>query len=379
MKQKVYITRLSKYLPNDPVENSDMEIFLGLINGKPSVAKSLVLRSNGIKRRYYALDREGCATHTNVSMAARAVAALCRDGFSPPDIELIAAGTASPEQIMPSHGVMVHGEVGGANAETVSFAGSCCTGIQALKYAWLSILSGDKNNAVCVASERLSAWMRQSYFESEAEIIAKLEKKPILAFEKDFLRWMLSDGAAAALLKPEPDPGVLSLAVDWVELCSYAHVRKACMYAGAERNGNGDLTGWASLGEKEWLERSVFALKQDARYLDGSITELGLDFLNGIVKKRGLDVSRIDWFLPHLSSMYFKNKIIEALAKGGYSIPEEKWFVNLPSVGNVASASCFLALEELYGSGRLKKGDTILCMVPESARFSYGYCHLTVC
>jgi 3-oxoacyl-[acyl-carrier-protein] synthase-3 len=36
-------------------------------------------------------------------------------------------------------------------------------------------------------------------------------------------------------------------------------------------------------------------------------------------------------------------------------------------------------LDELNRSGRVKKGDRILLMVPESARFSYAYALLTVC
>jgi 3-oxoacyl-[acyl-carrier-protein] synthase-3 len=46
-------------------------------------------------------------------------------------------------------------------------------------------------------------------------------------------------------------------------------------------------------------------------------------------------------------------------------------------VGNVGAASAHLMLEELLNSGRVKKGDTVLVMVPESARFNYGYILLT--
>ena len=59
-------------------------------------------------------------------------------------------------------------------------------------------------------------------------------------------------------------------------------------------------------------------------------------------------------------------------------IPEEKWFLNLPHVGNIGSASAFAMIEELMYSGRLKKGQKLLLMIPESARFSYCYCMLTV-
>ena len=38
-----------------------------------------------------------------------------------------------------------------------------------------------------------------------------------------------------------------------------------------------------------------------------------------------------------------------------------------------------LMINELFNSGRLKKGEKILLLVPESARFSYMYAMLTVC
>ncbi|KAA6333798.1 3-oxoacyl-[acyl-carrier-protein] synthase 3 [termite gut metagenome] len=380
MNNQVYITRISKFLPNAPVSNDEMEAYLGMINGQPSRARRIILKSNGIKSRYYALDTTGRVTHTNVEMAANAVKALYGQGFSANDMELLAAGTASPEQLLPSHGVMIHGKLEGAkNAEVVSFAGSCCTGIQALKYGWMSLLTGAKNNAVCVASERPSPWMQAKYFDGETEKLQQLEKHPILAFEKDFLRWMLSDGAAALLLQTEPAKEGLSFRVEWIDLCSYAHIRESCMYAGAEKDENGELRGWASFPEKEWLSKSIFSLKQDARQLGENITQLGGQFFKEVAEKRKLKTEDIDWFLPHLSSMFFKDKVREELDAMGYPIPEEKWFVNLPTVGNVGSAANFLMLEELYRVGKLQKQQKILLMTPESARFSYGYCLLTVC
>jgi 3-oxoacyl-[acyl-carrier-protein] synthase-3 len=66
-----------------------------------------------------------------------------------------------------------------------------------------------------------------------------------------------------------------------------------------------------------------------------------------------------------------------SIAKIGMNIPYEKWFINLDRVGNVGSASIYLALDELMNSGKLKKGDRILLSVPESGRFSYAYAYLT--
>jgi 3-oxoacyl-[acyl-carrier-protein] synthase-3 len=59
-------------------------------------------------------------------------------------------------------------------------------------------------------------------------------------------------------------------------------------------------------------------------------------------------------------------------------IPEERWFTNLAAKGNTGSASFYIMLEELFASGRLRKGERILGFIPESGRFSVGWMLLTV-
>lgn len=376
----VYITKTASFLPNEPVSNSEIETFLGMIGGKPSKAQHLILRNNQIKTRYYALDKEQNVTHTAYDMAIRAIEKLYGNGVNADTIELVAAGTTSQEMIMPSHAVQIHGEMGGTkNIEVVSFAGSCCSGIHALKYGYLSVASGEKKNAIALASERLSAWMKSSYFKEEYESLSKLIEDPIIAFEKDFLRFMLSDGAGAVLLKDEPNKDGLSLKIEWIELTSYANTLPTCMYAGAEHDSDGNLLGWTRFSEEEWTSKSLFSIKQDTKLLGNNIIKYGGKFLLEVAGKRNLKTEDIDWFLPHLSSMYFRSKIFQELESLGFLIPEEKWFLNLPHVGNVAAASAFLMLDELFRSGKLKKGEKILVMVPESARFSFAFVYLTVC
>jgi 3-oxoacyl-[acyl-carrier-protein] synthase-3 len=296
------------------------------------------------------------------------------------DIDLIACGTSSPEQLLPSHGVMVRGELGGErNIEAASFAGSCCTGIQAMRYAYMSILTGSAKNAVCCGSERMSAMMTARNFEKETELFSQIEQRPMLAFEKEFLRWMLSDGGAALLLQDKPSDGALSLHIDWIEITSYAHEVETCMYAGGEKYKDGRFAGWSMFPESEWLTKSLFSMKQDTRVLGKNIVQLGGRYLMELTKKRNFSADDIDWFLPHLSSMFFKGPIKDELLKNGFDIPEEKWFLNLPEIGNIGSASPFAMIEELLYSGKLQKGEKLLLMIPESARFSYSYCMLTIC
>jgi 3-oxoacyl-[acyl-carrier-protein] synthase-3 len=377
LSKEVYITRLSKFLPNDPISNEEMENYLGLIHDKPSKARNIVLKSNGIKKRYYALDAGGNSTHSNAELAALAVRGLCDGNFSLDEIEVLACGTTSPDQLLPSHASMVHGLLKTRPMETASFSGSCGTGMQALKFACLSIRSGEVSKAVCTGSERTSIWMLSKNFEEETKKLAALNENPIIAFEKDFLRWMLSDGAGAALLCDKP-LGDLSLKIEWIENRSYANELSACMYMGADRMENNHLKGWAELSQKEWLEKSIFSLRQDVKILGQNIVPYGTKFLSEIIVKRSFDISTLDYFLPHLSSEFFRKKIGDELEKYDISIPEQKWFTNLSQVGNIGSGSIFVMLEELFCSGKLHKGSKLLLMIPESSRFLYSYCLLSV-
>ncbi len=378
MPEEVFVTNITKYLPNNPVSNDEMEDYLGVINNRPSRARRIVLRNNGIVNRYYALEKGGKPTHNNAQLAAEAVKLLFNGRFKREDVQLLACGTASPDQIMPSHASMVHGLLDIPSIEIASFAGSCCASMQALKFGCLSVLSGNTRNAVCTGSEILSHWMLSKYFEKENENESRLKDNPLLVFEKEFLRWMLSDGAGAILLENKP-AGDLPLRVEWVDIRSYANTMETCMYAGADKNEKGELLGWYRFDAEDWLNRSIFSMKQDTRMLGEYIVKMGGRFLKEIITARNFDVRTIDYFLPHLSSEFFREHIYNELMKLEIAIPKEKWFTNLSTVGNVATVSFILMLEELMRTRELKPGQKILIQVPESARFTYAYALLTVC
>jgi 3-oxoacyl-[acyl-carrier-protein] synthase III len=380
MTQSVYINRIAKYLPGEPVGNEEMEDYLGLVNMKKSRSKAITLRHNKITNRFYANDKQGKSLYSNAELTAEAIKKLTFDGFSIQDIELLTSGTTSPDQMLPAHGVMVHGLLENARSiETISFSGGCCASMNALKYAYMSILTGNTSNAVTTGSEKLGTILSSSKFEEEVSKLKEVENNPIIALEKDFLRWMLSDGAAAALLSDKPNPNGISLRIEWIEISSFANESDTCMYMGADKDENGNFQGWSVHKPKEWLDKSVFSLKQDTRILEKNITRLGGIKYQQVLEKRKLHPNDVDYFLPHISSEYFREKLFDEMKKLNLEIPQERWFTNLTHVGNIGSASIFIALEELLSSGKLKKGEKLLLSVPESARFSYAYALLTVC
>ncbi len=376
MNSNVYINRIASFFPNEAISNEEMEDYLGRIGGKDSRVKPIILKQNGITSRYYALDKNQRITHSNAQLASEAIKKLFENENDLHEIELMACGTSSPDQILPSHASMVHGLTFQHSIELYSLSGVCLTGITALKSVFMSIKTGNTSNGICCASELASASFLSRFYEKEYDNLSELEKKPHLAFDKDFLRYMLSDGASALYLSNTPKDDN-SLKIDWIELKSYANMHPACMYMGADADEYGNLVSWKEFTEEELMKKSVLACKQNVKLLNENIVERFVDAIEWALSKHNTNPESIKYVIPHISSMYFYHKLEEELIRRNINLPSSKWFTNLTWVGNVGSVAPFAGLDELLKTKSLEKGDQILLLVPESGRFSFGIALLT--
>jgi 3-oxoacyl-[acyl-carrier-protein] synthase-3 len=376
----VFINDVSAFLPNLPVNNDAIEVVLGKVRGTASKAKRLVLKSNQITQRYYALNPEsGRLTHTNAQLTAEAVRRLRPyDGYTPGDIQCLSCGTTSPDLLFPGHALMVQGELGIPACEAVTTSGICLSGVTAFKYACLNVAAGVTGNAVATGSELASSYMRAQFLTPFYDGVDDLERRPVRALDADFLRWMLSDGAGAVFLSTCKRTDGLSLKVAWVDVISYAGLLETCMYGGGMKRADGSMVGWR---QTEALEPKAlphrFSVRQDIDLLDVEIVRTMGAALSQVVKKHRLRPDQVDWFLPHYSSAYFRPKFYDEMKRIGFEVPDGKWFSNLSEKGNTGSAAIFIILEELFHSDRLRPGQNLLCFIPESGRFSHGFVWLT--
>lgn len=378
----IYINDIASFLPNAPVENDHIEDVLGRIDNIASRTKKRILSNNKIVTRHYALDPlTGQSTHNNAELTAEAVRRLRPTAdFSPAGIECLCCGTSSPDLLMPGHGVMVAGELGLPPCDVVTTAGICLAGMTALKYACMNVASGTVANAVATGSELASSFMRAGFFSVEGKIEADVKKKPVLGFDADFLRWMLSDGAGAAYVSGQKNPAGLCYRVEWIEIRSYAGELATCMYAGGKKMDEGRVQGWRQLPSSlEAAAANYFAVRQDVKLLDEHIVSTAMArALPEIAAKHRLRPEGIHWYLPHYSSDYFRDKFYQGMKESAFEIPYEKWFTNLYEVGNIGSASIYLLMQGLMRSGKLRDGDKVLCFIPESGRFSHCFMLLSV-
>jgi 3-oxoacyl-[acyl-carrier-protein] synthase-3 len=404
-RRDAYIVATGAFLPGNPIDNEGAEQILGSISRFGSKARRIVQRNNGIQQRHYALDPQTRQpTHTNAQLTAQAIRSLghiprnpsaSRHAASLQAVDLLSCGTSSPDQMIPAHASMVQGELGMGPCAVNTAAGVCLSGINALKLAHLSVMCGDIDRAIVAGSEMVSAHLRKERYETtEAsrshplrphpleteEGLERLIAEPEIGFANEFLRWSLSDGAGACLVDHVPAREGLSLRIDWIDLFSYAHELPTCMYMGAVCDENNSLRGWPSffsLGEA--AQSGALLCGQDAKLLARNIVTTCIDAaLGAVAKRRALETSKCAWLLPHYSSEFFRADLHDGMERIGCGIPYERWFTNLTRCGNTGSASIFVMLDELCRSGRLEVGQSILCFVPESARFSVGWMHLTV-
>ncbi len=375
-----YLNGWGAYLPNEGVSNDEIEDVLGAVGGRASRMKDVILARNGIQTRYYGIDRKtGFASHTNAQLTASAIESLMnRHGIQKEQVGLLACGTSSPDQWIPNHAAMVQGVLGLPACEIASTSGVCCSGMTALKYACNAVSADSNLNAIVAGSELASGSLKAAHFRYQLE--ARADHNPYLSFENEFLRWMLSDGAGAVLVQSQPHTTALSLRVEWIDIVSFAGELEPCMYAGAIKRPDGSLEGWRdAIDSNTMLRLGYLNLSQDARVLERTVIPVAFrKSLERIIHKYGVPASQIDWLLPHMSSEFFRQPIADTLRDLDFDVPQERWFTNLATKGNTGSASIFIMLEELALSGRLKSGEHIVCVVPESARFTFAYMYLTV-
>ena len=123
-------------------------------------------------------------------------------------------------------------------------------------------------------------------------------------------------------------------------------------YRGEDRNGNGIIETVILKGEQG---------HQDAEIRTSEVVQT---FLTNNFKLDILITEVANWK---------RDEAYEKMKNAGCDIPQEKWFTNLQAKGNTGSASIYVMMEELFNSGKLKKGDKLLCYIPESGRFSTAF------
>ena len=172
--------------------------------------------------------------------------------------------------------------------EISTSAGICSSGMMALKNAYMQVAISEKRNAISVASELPSRIFKSTRYDE----MGLLDEDGSLPLEAAFLRYMLSDGAGAAVIENAPAASGISLRIDWISLRSFANTQKTCMYGGS--NSNPATKGWMDYPTAAAAEADgALVLRQDLSLLPHLIS-LGADEWERLSKLGKFDVGHAD-------------------------------------------------------------------------------------
>lgn len=300
------------------------------IDARTGMAGGWTSRRTGVETRHHV----GCETAPGMGAAALRDAMARTVGYDVvPDLLIGASGT--PHQPIPCTAAMVAGELGWSEVACFDLNATCLSFVAALQVAAGMFATGQYRRIAIVSTEIASKGLNW--------------KQPEAA-------GLMGDGAAAAVLEPDPDgeSALLRWAMEtWPEGAAHTEIR-----------GGGSRIPAIAHRPGENSEDFLF-------HMDGpAVFKLAAEkigrFVDGLI---GTDANRwdgIDWVVPHQASVSGLRRLGRRLG-----IPGGKMIQTVRTQGNVIAASIPLALHEAITSGRLRRGQTVL-LLGTSAGFSLG-------
>ncbi|KRB79772.1 3-oxoacyl-ACP synthase [Sphingomonas sp. Root710] len=279
-----------------------------------------IVERTGIRARFIA--GEGETTASLATDAARR--ALEAAGVAPSEIGLIVLATSTPDQTFPASATIVQAALGIDDCVAFDVQAVCSGFLYALTVADSMIRSGAADHALVIGAETFSR---------------------ILDWEDRTTCVLFGDGAGAVVLRAETgERGILA----------------ARLHADGRHNQllyvDGGPSTTQTVGKLRMKGQEVFR---------HAVTNLA-QVLREVMGAANLDVSEIDWVVPHQAN----RRILDATARK-LGLAPERVIVTVDQHANTSAASVPLALDVGVRDGRVKRGD-LLVLEAMGGGFTWG-------
>lgn len=303
---------IGSYVPSRVLSNFDLEKMVDTNN-------EWIVKRTGIKERRIASEDEA----TSDLGYKAALKAIERADIDKNEIDLIICATISPDYLaMPSTACMISAKLGLKDVMAFDISAACTGFVYLIALAKSFIESNTKKNILIIGAEKLSS------------ITDYTDRTTCILF---------GDGAGAAIISATEDQN------------------EAIVDVMASADGNyGDLLITPGCGSKNPIRKEN--LEQNLQYMKmkgNEVFKVAVKTLTSdvvaILEKNSLTSKDVDVFIPHQANY----RIIEAV-RTKLDFPVEKTALSVEKYGNTSSASIPMAMNDLYESGQIKKGDLML-------------------
>ena len=294
------------HLPSKVLTNDDLAKMV-------DTTDDWIAARTGIRKRHIAADGE--TTSDLGAIAARK--ALDAAGLTPDDIDLIVVATATPDYTFPSTATIIQQKLGITRGAGFDLQAVCSGFVFAVATADNFLVRGQFERALVIGAETFS------------RILDWSDRSTCVLF---------GDGAGAVVLERQPKSQAGDRGVKGIHLRTDGRFRDL-LYV------DGGPSTTQTVGHLRMVGNQVF------KHAVGKISES----VRAAVDQAGLQISDIDWFVPHQANQRILSAVAERLG-----LDEHKVVSTVAEHGNTSAASVPLALAAATEDGRVKPGDLVL-------------------
>jgi len=278
-----------------------------------------ITKRTGIKERHIAADDE-FTSDLGVKAAKKAIQ---RSGIAIEDIDMIVCATISPDYFcMPSTATIISKKLGLGSVTAFDISAACTGFVYSLSIAKAFIESGMKKNILIVGAEKLSA---------------------ITDYNDRGTCILFGDGAGAAIISATEDKSEAIIDINTGADGTYADLLMTPN--GGTGSPHDALDAEANACFMQMKGNETF--KVAVRTLTKDVVE--------ILESNGIESSAVKHFVPHQANYRIIKAVGDAL-----KMTKEQVVLTVDKYGNTSGASIPMAINDIYESGDLKKGELLL-------------------
>lgn len=330
MRTAAAIVAIASHLPEKVLTNEQLASEFGDWDADKIYEKT------GIRERRIAAPDE-CASDLGVAAAHKLFA---RGACSPSDVDFLLFCTQSPDHFLPATACLVQQRLGLPTSSGAIDVNQGCSGfVYGLSLAKGLIESGSAENVLLITADTYTKFIN----------------------ERDrSVRTIFSDGAAATLVR------AVDSAADAIGPFVFGtDGRGACnliVSAGGRRRPIGEGTG------VEKQDTSGNWRSEENLYMNGAeifnFTLLTVPkAVNQLLERAAMPMEAVDHFVFHQANKFMLDRLRAKL-----KLPEEKFWVDVETVGNTVSSTIPIALESGLERGAMRPGQTAMLV-----GFGVGY------
>jgi len=301
---------IGAYVPEKILTNDDLSHMV-------DTSDEWITKRTGIKERRIAAENE---TTSDMGVNAAEIA-IKRSGLDKADIDMIICATISPDYFnMPSTATIIATKLGLGQITAFDISAACTGFVYIVGIAKAFVESGMKKNVLIIGSEKLSA------------ITDYTDRGTCILF---------GDGAGAALITATDKKEEAIIDVNTGSDGNYADLLMT------PNGGTGSAHDSLESDKVCMQMKGNETFKVAVRTLTNDVKE--------ILEKNNMHSDEITHFVPHQANYRIIKAVGDAL-----KMREEQVVLTVGKYGNTSGASIPMAINDIFESGKLKKGDMLL-------------------